>query len=293
VNEQQQGYQSYYGKPIIKEPVWKPVIPLYFFIGGLGGASAALSWGASLMGHRRLSRNATFLSLVALAISPVLLIVDLGRPSRFFNMLRMFKVTSPMSVGSWLLSATGGAVGVTAVCEALDILPRLRSLTRAVGGVLGLPVATYTAALIADTAVPVWHDARRELPLVFAGGSAASAGAAAMLVTPPSEAGPARRLALAGALLESAATTGMEQRLGTLIGEPYRQGNAGLSASIARNCTRGGAVVVALAGKKRLGSILGATLLLAGSLIQRWSVVQAGHQSARDPKYTVVPQRQR
>src|SRR5207253_1057368 len=90
---------------------------------------------------------------------------------------------------------------------------------------LGPALSTYTAVLIADTAVPVWHEARGELPFVFAGSAMASAGAAASVLTPVAYAGPARRLTLTGALLETAAAWRMERRLGELA-EPYRSGTA-------------------------------------------------------------------
>ena len=105
-------YRSYYGRPILKEPVWKPEIPWYFFTGGIGGSSASLALAAHLTGNDRLARNANLVALAAMTVSPLLLIRDLGRPMRFLNMMRVFKVTSPMSVGSWLLALQGTATGV-------------------------------------------------------------------------------------------------------------------------------------------------------------------------------------
>src|SRR5436309_903215 len=99
--------RSYYGRPIVKEPVWKPEIPWYFFAGGLTGASAALGYAAHLAGNRPLARRTWLVTMAAGTASPLLLISDLGRPERFLNMLRVFKLTSPMSVGSWVVSATG------------------------------------------------------------------------------------------------------------------------------------------------------------------------------------------
>ena len=286
-------FSSYYGQPVLKEPVWKPVVPVYFFIGGLAGASSALAFGARLIGNQRLARNSTFLALAGIMVSPVLLIVDLGRPERFYNMLRMFKLTSPMSVGSWLLSGLGSALGVAGLCELFGVMPRIKWLAQAVAALLGLPLSTYTAALVADTAVPAWHDARCELPFVFAGGAAASAGAAALLVTQGEDATPALRVAMAGAVLEAAAAGAMERRLGDFTGEPYRQGKAGRAEKLARGATVAGAAMVALGRQRRIGSIAGPALLLGGSLMQRWAVYEAGMQSAHDPKYTIVPQRRR
>jgi hypothetical protein len=286
-------YRSYYGRPILKEPVWKPEIPWYFFTGGIGGTSAALALGARLAGNNRLSRNANLVALAAMTVSPALLISDLGRPQRFLNMLRVFKVTSPMSVGSWLLAVQGTATGVTGACHVFGVFQRLHGVAQVVAGVSGMPLATYTGALLTDTAVPVWHEARRELPLVFAGGAAATGGGAVAAVSRSEYAGPARRLALVGAVLELAATHVMEKRLGPLLAEPYHEGESGRYAKLSKGLTAAGAGVMAVAGRRRLGAAAGGALLLAGGAFQRWSVFKAGFASARDPKYTVVPQRQR
>src|SRR6266513_2447222 len=128
---------SYYGRPIIKEPVWKPEIPLYFFAGGLAGASATLSLGARLTRNEPLARASLFAAAAAVSVSPPLLIKDLGRPARFYNMLRVFKVTSPMSVGTWIVSASGTASGVAAACEMTGLLPRVRAAAQSVSGLLG------------------------------------------------------------------------------------------------------------------------------------------------------------
>ena len=293
IREAEPDVRSYYGRPIIKAPIWEPAIPWYFFLGGLAGASAALGLGARVTGNERLARNATFAGAAAVGVSPILLTADLGRPERFYNMFRVVKITSPMSVGTWILGASGTALGIAGSCEALGILPRVKLAAQTAAGLLGPPLTTYTAALVANTAVPVWHEARRELPFVFAGSAAASAGAAAAIVTPPAQAGAARRLAVAGALLELAATKAMEIRLGQLVGEPYRQGAAGRLTRLAKGCNAAGGALVALVGRRRAGSAVGGGLLLAGSLFERLAVYQAGTQSAADPKYTVVPQRER
>ncbi len=283
---------SYYGHPIVKEPVWELGIPIYFFFGGLAGASAALALGARLTGNARLARNATFAGMVGVVASPPLLIRDLGKPARFAAMLRVIKVTSPMNVGTWLLNATGGGLSVAAGCELLGILPRLRDLATTGSGLFGLPFATYTAALVADTAIPAWHEARRELPFVFIGGAASAAGGAAAIITPPSDAGAARRFAIAGALVELGAGFVMEHRLG-LLGEPYSQGRAGRLTRLSRVTAGAGAAVMALAGRRRIAATAAGSLLLAGALLERLAVFEAGRQSARDPRYVVDAQRRR
>jgi hypothetical protein len=285
--------RSYYGRPILKEPVWQPEIPWYFFAGGLAGAASILGLVARAGGNEPLAKAGLYLSAAGDAVSPALLISDLGRPERFLNMLRVFKVTSPMSVGSWILAASGTATTVATGLELLDRAPRLKVLSETVSAVLGAPLAVYTATLVSDTAIPVWHEARRELPFVFGASSAASAGAAAAAVVAPEHAGPARRLAVGGVAVRNAAMLAMETRLG-LIGEPYREGEAGKYNAIAKVCTVAGAALLGTAAKRsRLAAVVGGGLVLAGEAALRWSIFKAGFQSARDPKYVVEPQRER
>jgi len=286
-------FRSYYGRPIIKEPAWTLEIPWYFFVGGMAGASAPLAVGARLAGNHRLARSALTVAGTGVMASVPLLVSDLGRPERFHHMLRVFKPTSPMSMGSWVLAAMGPAAVGAAVSDRLGILPRLGRTAEVASALLGPILCTYTGVLVADTAVPVWHEAGRELPLVFAGSAVASAGAAATVLTPAADAGPARRLATVGALLELGAVAAMDRRLGEL-GEPYRQGVAGRYARLARGCTALGLAVVATAGaRRRRAAMAGSGLLLAGSAFERLAVYKAGFQSARDPRYTVKPQRAR
>jgi formate-dependent nitrite reductase membrane component NrfD len=285
-------FRSYYGRPVLKEPVWTWEVPWYFFLGGMAGASAPLAFAARRAGNHRLARAALTTGAASLAAGPVLLTADLGRPERAHHMLRVFKPTSPMNLGSWLLAAISPALLGAAAADRLGITPRLARTAEGVAAILGPGLATYTAVLLADTAVPVWHEAGRELPFVFAGSAAASAGAAACLLTPPGDAGPARRLAVGAAAAELAAATIMERRLGELA-EPYRLEPARRFARLAKGLSLAGALVLGLTGRRRLPAAAGGALLLAGSACQRQAVVHAGRLSAHDPKYVVKPQRER
>ena len=286
------GPESYYGRPILKAPVWKAYIPIYFFTGGLAGASSTLALAARLAGNHRLARTALVASAAGVAVSGPLLVVDLGRPGRFMNMLRVAKPTSPMSVGSWLLAAFAPASIGAAASDLTDRLPWLGTAAGAGAGVLGPGIATYTAVLVADTAIPAWHDAQRELPFLFAGSAAASAGGTALAFTPVADAGPARRLAVLGAALEVSAFRAMEHRLGDVAG-PYKHGAAGRLAQAAEACTAAGALLVLAAGRRRPVAVAAGALLCAGSLLTRVSVFRAGFESAADPAATVGPQRRR
>ena len=229
----------------------------------------------------------------ASGLSPALLVEDLGRPARFANMLRVLKPTSPMNTGAWLLAAMGPAVVGAAASELTGAARGPGRGLELVSGALGPLLATYAAVLLADTAVPAWHEAARELPFVFASGAAASAGAAAALLTTGPEAAPARRLAVGGALAGLAATRLMQRRLGPELGAPYSAGRPGRLSRWARLLTGLGAGLLAGGGRRRALEVAGAAAVLAGAAVERFAVVEAGVESALDPTATVAPQRRR
>lgn len=286
-------FTSYYGKPIINSPVWRsPDIPGYLFLGGLAGASSLLGAGAQLTRRPVLAGAAKAGAFAAGCLAVAGLIHDLGRPARFLNMMRMFKVTSPMSVGSWLL---GGYVPATAAAAASALtgrLPRIGAAATAGTALLGPAVAAYTAALIADTAVPAWHDGYRELPFVFAGSAATAAGGLGLLAAPPGETEPARNLALLGVGTELASAKLMERRLGMVAG-PYQHGKSGAYIKAGQALSALGVAGAVLGRRSRPVSALAGAALLAASAATRWGIFHAGLASAADPRYTVTPQRER
>jgi formate-dependent nitrite reductase membrane component NrfD len=293
VTERGTQMRSYYDRPILKEPVWQPEIPFYFFTGGIAGGCSVLHGLARLTGQERLAKTALYVGAAADIVSPALLVSDLGRPERFLNMLRVFKVTSPMSVGSWVLAVSGGASSTAAALELAGKLERLKRAAEAVSFLAGPPLTTYTGTLLANTAIPVWHEARRELPWLFGASASASAGAATALLLRPEDAGPARRLAIAGVAGELGLMEVMHRRLG-FVGEVYEEGAAGRLARVSKALTCVGAGLLAWKGKRsRAAAVTGSALVLGGELALRWSVFKAGFQSARDPRYVVVPQRER
>jgi hypothetical protein len=291
-------FSSYYGRPVIKEPVWQaPDVAGYLFFGGLAGASSVLAASAHLSGHRELARVAKVGALGAISLSAAALVHDLGRPARFTNMLRVFKPSSPMSVGSWLLAGYGPVAGAAAVSEVTGILPAAGTAATLGAGLLGPAVATYTAALICDTAVPAWHAGFREMPYVFAGSAASAAGGLGLLATVPGAADPARRLAVLGAGVELVAKRRLIKRLATpgpaSLSEPYETGRAGAVLRVGEALTAGGLAGALLGRHSRAVSALSGAALLAASALTRFGIFEAGMASARDPKYTIVPQRQR
>jgi Polysulphide reductase, NrfD len=295
-------FTSYYGRPIVKASPWTADIPAYLFLGGLAGGSSLLGAGADLTGRPVLRRGARWTALGAISGSFFALVHDLGRPARFHHMLRVAKGSSPMSVGTWILTAYGPMAGLAAVGEvAVHRLPWTRPIARAAGlaaAALGPAVASYTAVLVADTATPTWHAARRYLPFVFVGSASAAAGGMGLVLAPTAEAGPARRLAIAGAALDLGAGRTMESGMG-ITAEPLHTGTAGRLLKAAKALTGAGAALAVLGGVPAVGrwrrslSALAGTSLLAGSVCTRFGLFEAGQQSARDPRYTVVPQRER
>ena len=295
-------FTSYYGRPVIKEPSWEaPDISGYLFLGGLAGASSVLAAGAQLSGYRELAKVAKVGALGAISLSAIALVHDLGRPGRFANMLRVFKPSSPMSVGSWLLAGYGPVAGAAAVSEVTGILPKAGTAATLGAGLLGPAIATYTAALICDTAVPSWHAGYREMPYVFVGSAASAAGGLGLLATAPGAAEPARKLAVLGAGVELvakrrlisrlAATPGLESSRG--LAEPYEVGRTGIVLRLAEALTAGGLAGAVLGRRSRALSALSGASLLAASALTRFGIFEAGLASARDPKYTIVPQRNR
>ena len=298
-------FRSYYGRPIVRAAPWEKDIPAYLFTGGLAAGSALLAAGGQLTRRTTLRRAGRLSALGAVGISTYFLVNDLGRPKRFINMLRVAKPTSAMSMGTWILSGFGAAAGAAAVAEAAPLLPErgllglARKVLPPVGAAAGLgaaalapALATYTAVLLADTSTPSWHAAYQELPFVFAGSAMASGAAVGLIAAPVGQAGPARRMAVLGAGLELYQAHRVENGMG-LLSEPFHEEQAGRWLRAARTLTAAGALG-ALAGRRsRVLSALSGLALLAGSALTRFGVYEAGIQSAKDPKYTVVPQRER
>jgi formate-dependent nitrite reductase membrane component NrfD len=182
---------GYYGQPVVKPPVWTWEVPLYFFMGGLAGMSAVIASGAIIFHHVELACEAMWVAAIAGAVlSPILLIMDLGRPRLFLNMLRVFKHRSAMSMGAWILSLFGACVvpGLIAlelhshhifagtVGQLIRIAAAIFIFSSAIFGTL---LATYTGVLIGATAIPAWFSHRVLLPIHF---GTAGLGSAAGLV---------------------------------------------------------------------------------------------------------------
>jgi len=295
-------FRSYYGRQILKTPAWNWMIAAYLFLGGLSAGSAMLGAGADLTGRPTLRKVSRVGALVSILGSLYFLVADLGRPERFHHMLRVAKPSSPMSMGTWILSAYGPGAGLAGVAELMPNRLRRNWIGRLVwwlarpaglwAAATAPGVASYTAVLLSHTAVPAWHEAHPYLPFVFTGSAAASGGGLGMMLVPVGEAGPARRMAVAGAALEVAASRAMEPRLG-LVAEAYTTGRAHRLRQWSEVLTVGGAVGTVVGGRRRAVLVASGLALLAGSALQRFGVFEAGVASTQNPKYVVVPQRER
>jgi formate-dependent nitrite reductase membrane component NrfD len=290
-------FTDYYGEPVINAPVWQaPDVPGYLFLGGLAGASSLLGAGGQLTGRPTLARAAKAGAFGAGCVSVAALIHDLGRPARFLNMLRVFKVSSPLNIGSWLLAGYVPAAGVAAASALTGRLPRIGAAATAAAALAGPAVAAYTAVLISDTAVPAWHDGYPEMPFVFVGSGATAAAGLGLLAAPSAENAPASNLGLLGVGLELAAFYTMTRRIG-MVAEPYQSGRGGAyikAGQVLAVAGTAGSLAAPLAGpRSRLVSALSGAALLAASAAARWGIFHAGLASARDPRYTVIPQRDR
>jgi formate-dependent nitrite reductase membrane component NrfD len=218
---------------------------------------------------------------------------DLGRPERFLNMLRVVKPTSPMSIGSWLLAGYAPLALAAAASDVTGVLSPVGAAATLGAAGAGCAVATYTGALIANTAVPAWHESRAELPLLFAASAAASAGGAGLLAGAGPETAPARRVAVVGAVAELALEELMVRRLPTVIGRSYHEGRAARQLRLGKALTVAGAVTALVGRRSRVASIAAGAALLGASALTRFGIFHAGVESAQDPDQTVVPQRAR
>jgi formate-dependent nitrite reductase membrane component NrfD len=286
--------RSYYGLPVLNKPVWQArEIAGYLFLGGLAGASSAVALGADLTGRPALARGAKAGAAGAAVLSLAALIKDLGRPARFLHMLRVFKPTSPMSVGTWILAGYAPAALAAAASDLSGMLPGVGMAATGGAAILGPAVASYTGVLVADTAIPAWHDAYRELPFLFVSSAAAAAAGLGLACAADDESAPVRYLAAVAGGAELAAETLLEHRLEPVVRRAYEQGTAGTLLRAAHVLTVLGVAAAAASARSRPFRFVAAAALLTGSACTRFGVFHAGVASAEDPAATIEPQRAR
>ena len=283
------GRDSYYGLPVLKPPVWTWEIPLYFFIGGIAGISAVLAFAEQMFGEdAALIRAALWVAIIGAAICPVLLTADLGRPARFWAMLRVAKIQSPMSVGVWTLVAFSGCVLVALVGNELILRGYVSELTTGMswaggltGALTGMILAAYTGVLIGATANPVWSHNHRALPPHFL--AAAVGGAAGILELIGFLIPATQLLGLAAAVAET--LLGVHFELSRLpVNAPLHRGKSAWTFRIAGTLAGPGALVLRLMSDSAAERRAAAICFLVGSLLSRYAWIWAGVASAKDPE---------
>jgi len=276
---------TYYDRPLLKEPVWVWSVPAYLYSGGAAGACLALAAATQLLDdNSSLTTRCRWIGFAGVTLGSGFLIYDLGRPERFFNMLRVFRPTSPMNVGSWLLAATG-------CLSALSVLQipgttALRDRAAIGAGILGIPLSGYTGVLLANTALPVWQRAPRSLPALFIASGMASAGALLHFMKfSLHEESIAQRFAIVGQAAELIGMSVLEHEVSDTreVGRPLKEGRSGFLWKTARVLSVA-SLAFSLWSKKshRLKTAAG-ICGTAAALSLRFSLLESGRSSAKDP----------
>lgn len=282
---------GYYGLPMLKAPVWTWEVPAYFFVGGTAGASAVIGAVARRIGgDSSLVRDARWIAAVGGAASAPLLISDLGRPERFLNMLRVFKLRSPMSVGAWTLVAFSNAAAAAAAADLIQRASRGRIAVKFIGdaaevtaAATGLVLSTYTGVLLGATAIPVWSRNVQLLPIHFGASGVGSAASLLELLGHRSRA--LNRIAIGAALVETAIGLGIESHHDPEM-DALTSGSSGLVTRLAGVFSGPVPLALRVLGSRSQTARRAAALsTIVGSMLTRVGWVEAGRESARRPAH--------
>jgi formate-dependent nitrite reductase membrane component NrfD len=296
---------NYYGIPPIKRAHWTWQIPIYFWIGGLGAGVHLFSTMAQILGHKdeALTRASRYTVLGTMVVSPVLLIWDLGRPERFYNMLRILKLRSPMSTQSWSVFAFGNLGGLIAARQAAEdgllgtdnLLVKLAKLIPArflslVALPVGINVGSNTGNLISATSIPIWARNWLFMGPTFLTSGLSTALSWLSLVLHLTHSGEEKTLRTlhraekATVLIEAGLMAASLARMSRWSKPLFSREIAPLFVG---GTLIGGilAPIALLFGREsRPKSILASVLALAGGLAFRFAIIQAGRKSADDPE---------
>ena len=287
---------GYYGEAVVRPPVWTWEISAYFFIGGCGGMAAVIGAAALAFGHPGVTRAAMWIACVAAVLSPLLLISDLGRPLLFFNMLRVFKYKSPMSVGSWIVTLFGINAGPGAIVfevwqrhifsGALGEVITMLAVLLVIGTAFwGMFLATYTGVLISVSAIPAWFLHRVYLPIHF--GTAGLGSAAGLLELLGFRVAPLYALSLTAAAIETILWLVLEVRKHGAADRALHEGRSGAMIRISEFLLGPMSLLF-----RAVGVVPAAALsFLLGALISRFGWMEAGRVSGRDPEAVCASQR--
>lgn len=285
---------GYYGIPLLKESQWTNEIPIYFFVGGMTGATSVIGAMAHWTGKdEKIARDARYLAAAGTAVSSVLLISDLGRPARFLAMMRMFKPQSPMSMGAWVLGGFGTFAAAAAFAQILSdrygwgAFRIIGNIAEGFSALFGLPFSNYTGVLIGATVIPVWNHNVKTLPFHF--GMSGLNAAVSALELMGSDTSPAlNRLGIVASALETYEGYNLEVTRDPVVNRPLKHGKSGWITRIGGILSgpvplalRIGAEVAGVRNSRKLRRAA-AVSSIAGSLLTRIAWVSAGHASAKD-----------
>ena len=287
---------GYYGEPVVRPPVWTWEIPIYFFVGGLCGMSAVIALAALLFHHFDVARAAMWVAAVGVVLSPLLLILDLGRPHLFINMLRVFKPQSAMSMGAWILTAFGGCVVLGLIGLELtaahaftgafnDVLRVATGILIFSSAIFGTLLATYTGVLVGATAIPAWFLHRVFLPIHF--GTAGLGSAAGVLELLGHRIAPLNAIGLFAAGVETALLIWLAFNKHGAADRAIHEHASGWLIRIGEILNGPLALVLRLFGIIPLAAIS----FLLGALVSRIGWIAVGRISGRDPEAVFASQR--
>jgi len=294
---------TYYGQPLLKQSVWSIDIPLYYFTGGAAGAAMVL--GAAIQAGscgaradcdlRRLSVTCHWMGIVGSTMGAAFLIHDLGRPARFLHMMRVFRPTSPMNMGAWILAGAAPTAIVTGLfINRPGVLGWIGEAAGYASGFWGAGLSCYTGVLVAGSAIPVWQEARRWMPVLFAASAATTAASILDLFYEGREARRITRVfGTVGRCIELAAGGRVEQSASRVrrVGRPFRRGATGVLWKAAGVLTAASLVLSLLPDRSRRTQRIAGVLGAAGSLAMRFAVHYITNASARDPRASFDLQR--
>jgi len=292
---------TYYDRPLLKRSPWSIDIPIYYFLGGMAGAALTLGAAIQLASPRgkhplrRVSEICHWTGVAGSTAGAAFLIHDLGRPERFLYMMRVFRPTSPMNMGTWIL----GGAAPTAITTVLLINRRgfwgtVGEVTGYLSGIFGAALAGYTGVLVSNSAIPIWQQARRWVPPLFMASSAATAASVIDVISPHCRrCGLTRVFGTAGRVAEIAASKMVERAAGEFpkLGEPLHKGGTAILWRLASTLTSASLGASLLRKRRPRASVVAGLLGIAGSLCLRFAVHYISNASANDPRAAFHQQR--
>lgn len=292
---------TYYDRPMLKQSVWSIDIPIYYFLGGTAGAALTLGAAIQLVSPhgrhplRRLSGICHWTGIIGSTAGAAFLIHDLGRSSRFLYMMRVFRPTSPMNMGTWILAgAAPTAITTGLLVNRRGVLGDIGEVAGYLSGIFGAALAGYTGVLVSNTAVPLWQQARRWVPVMFVASSAASAASVLdIMVGDKASRTITRIFGTAGRVAEIAAAEEVERSVSAVptVAEPLHRGSTSVLWKLATGLTAASLGLSLLPGRSRARSVATGILGVAGSLCLRFAVHYLTNASARNPRAAFHQQR--